>query len=119
MQRKEGDWPNYGSARPPLEDGGFSHTAKGIRALSLYAIPGRKSEFDDRTARAAAWLSVVPTDSFAGSRILGLRISPNWEKCPIGAADASGYARDGGARVRFGALSPQGGPAFRPIGPGF
>ena len=56
MQRKEGDWPNYGSARPPLEDGGFSHTAKGIRALSLYAIPGRKTEFDDRIARAAAWL---------------------------------------------------------------
>jgi hypothetical protein len=56
MQRKEGDWPNYGSARPPLEDGGFSHTAKGIRVLSLYAIPGRKSEFDNRIARAAAWL---------------------------------------------------------------
>jgi len=56
MQRKEGDWPNYGSARPPLEDGGFSHTAKGIRALCLYSIPGRKSEFDDRIARAAAWL---------------------------------------------------------------
>jgi ankyrin repeat protein len=35
MQRKEGDWPNYGAVRPPLEDGGFSHTAKGIRVLSL------------------------------------------------------------------------------------
>jgi ankyrin repeat protein len=56
MQRKEGDWPNYGPARPPLEDGGFSHSAKGIRALSLYANPGRKAEFDDRIARAAAWL---------------------------------------------------------------
>ena len=56
MQRKEGDWPNYGAARPPLEDGGFSHTAKGIRALKLYPIPGRKAEFDDRVARAAAWL---------------------------------------------------------------
>jgi ankyrin repeat protein len=56
MQRKEGDWPNYGEARPPLEDGGFSHTAKGIRALRLYQIPGRKSEFDDRIARAATWL---------------------------------------------------------------
>jgi len=56
MQRKEGDWPNYGVVRPPLEDGGFSHTAKGIRVLSLYAIPGRKSEFDKRIARAAAWL---------------------------------------------------------------
>lgn len=59
MQRKEGDWPNYGSVRPPLEDGGFSHTAKGIRALSLYAIPGRKAEFDDRVARAAAWLETA------------------------------------------------------------
>lgn len=56
MQRTEGDWPNYGAVRPPLEDGGFSHTAKGIRALRLYAIPGRQAEFDDRVARAAAWL---------------------------------------------------------------
>src|SRR5947207_10237709 len=56
MQRKEGDWPNYGVARPPLEDGGFSHTAKGIRVLRDYAIPGRKPEFDDRVARAATWL---------------------------------------------------------------
>ncbi|HYL37658.1 MAG TPA: ankyrin repeat domain-containing protein [Bryobacteraceae bacterium] len=56
MQRKEGDWPNYGLARPPLEDGGFSHTAKGIRALQLYMIPGRKAEFEQRIARAAGWL---------------------------------------------------------------
>ncbi len=56
MQRKEGDWPNYGVVRPPLEDGGFSHTAKGIRALRLYPIAGRKQEFDDRVARAATWL---------------------------------------------------------------
>jgi len=56
MQRKEGDWPNYNVPRPPLEDGGFSHTAKGIRALRLYAIPARQAEFDDRVARAALWL---------------------------------------------------------------
>jgi ankyrin repeat protein len=56
MQRKEGDWPNYGTVRPPLEDGGFSHTAKGIRTLRLYAIPGRKDELDARVARAGAWL---------------------------------------------------------------
>ena len=56
MQRKEGDWPNYGAVRPPLEDGGFSHTAMGIRALNLYAVPGRKNEIDDRVARAATWL---------------------------------------------------------------
>lgn len=56
MQRKEEDWPNYGPARPPLEDGGFSHTAKGIRAPTLYAIPGRKAEFGypDRPRRRRA-----------------------------------------------------------------
>ena len=56
MQRREGDWPNYGLIRPPLEDGSFAHTAMGIRSLQLYFIPGRKTEFDDRIARAAAWL---------------------------------------------------------------
>lgn len=59
MQRKEGDWPNYGFARPPLEDGGFSHTAKGIRALRIYPIAGRKAEFDERVARAAVWLETA------------------------------------------------------------
>ncbi|MDP8979686.1 MAG: ankyrin repeat domain-containing protein [Acidobacteriota bacterium] len=59
MQRKEGDWPNYGAARPPLEDGGFSHTAKGIRVLRLYPLAGRKAEFDLRVARAAAWLQAA------------------------------------------------------------
>jgi hypothetical protein len=56
MQRKEGDWPNYGAVRPPLEDGGFNHTANGIRVLRLYPVAGLKAEFDDRVARAAAWL---------------------------------------------------------------
>ena len=56
MQRKEGDWPNYGMVRPPLEDGGFSHTAKGIRVLQLNLLPGRKAEFEERIARAADWL---------------------------------------------------------------
>ena len=56
MQRKEGDWPNYGSVRPPLEDGSFAHTAMGIRSLQLFFMPGRKAEFNNRIARAAAWL---------------------------------------------------------------
>ena len=59
LQRKEGDWPNYGSVRPSLEDGGFSHTAKGIRVLRLYPIPGRQAEFDDRVERAARWLEAA------------------------------------------------------------
>jgi ankyrin repeat protein len=59
MQRKEGDWPNTGVVRPPLEDGGFQHTAKGIRALQLYLIPGRRAELERRIARAVAWLEKV------------------------------------------------------------
>jgi ankyrin repeat protein len=59
MQRKEGDWPNYGLARPPLEDGSFSHTAKGIRVLRVYPILGRQAEFDERIQRAAKWLEAA------------------------------------------------------------
>jgi hypothetical protein len=55
-QRRAGDWPNYGTVRPPIEDGSFAHTAMGIRSLRLYFIPARKAEFDDRIARAEAWL---------------------------------------------------------------
>lgn len=59
LQRKEGDWPLFGTVRPPLEDGSFTHTAKGIRALRLYAIAGRKAEFDERVERAAKWLEAA------------------------------------------------------------
>jgi ankyrin repeat protein len=56
MQRRDGNWANYGMVRPPLEDGGFSHTAKGIRVLRVYPIAGRQAEFNDRVERAAKWL---------------------------------------------------------------
>ena len=59
LQRKEGDWPLFGIVRPPLEDGSFTQTAKGIRVLRFYAIGGRKSEFDERVERAAKWLEAA------------------------------------------------------------
>lgn len=59
LQRKEGDWPLFGIVRPPLEDGSFTQTAKGIRALRAYGIAGRKAEFDDRVKRAAKWLEAA------------------------------------------------------------
>ncbi len=74
MQRKEGDWPNYGHVRPPLEDGGFTNTALGIRVLRIYAIPGRKDEFDRRVARAADWLAKAEplTTEDRSMQILGM-----------------------------------------------
>ena len=75
MQRHGGDWPNYGLARPPLEDGGFQHTAKGIRALQLHPIPGRQAEFEDRIARATQWLekAVPVTTEDRTMQLLGIR----------------------------------------------
>jgi ankyrin repeat protein len=72
MQRKEGDWPMC--CRAPLQDGAFTTTAKAVRALRVYPIPGRKSEFDARIARAAAWLeSAEPlTTEDRSMQILGL-----------------------------------------------
>jgi ankyrin repeat protein len=55
MQRKEGDWPNYGLARPPLEDGSFSHTAKGIRVLRVYPIPARPNSKSASNAPRSGW----------------------------------------------------------------
>ncbi len=59
LPRKEGDWPLFGTVRPPLEDGSFTQTAKAIRVLRAYAISGRKAEFDERVERAAKWLAAA------------------------------------------------------------
>jgi hypothetical protein len=56
LERKDGDWPLAGTVRPPLEDGTFTQTAKGIGVLRAYAIAGRQAEFDDRVERAVKWL---------------------------------------------------------------
>lgn len=55
IQMADGRWINLGS-RPPHETSDVSETAWGIQALSLYPLPARKSEFDERINRAAQWL---------------------------------------------------------------
>jgi len=73
MQRKEGSWPFF-DGRPPIEGSAFGQTARAIQALRAYPIPGRKAEFDDRIARAAAWLenSAPLTTEDRTNQILGL-----------------------------------------------
>jgi len=56
-QRREGNWVGVGATRAPMQDGDFSRTALAIRALTVYATPARRPEYDLRVARAAAWLS--------------------------------------------------------------
>lgn len=75
QQRKDGNWHFGGNARPPIEDGDFSRTAISIRALSIYGLPGRKAEFDQRIRRAAAWLQAANPRSTEdrNMQLLGLK----------------------------------------------
>jgi hypothetical protein len=56
-QRATGNWRGVGATRAPIQDGDFSRTAMGIRALAVYGIPARRKEFTSRIERAVAWLS--------------------------------------------------------------
>src|SRR5438034_5604528 len=74
QQRRDGRWHGGGIARPPIEDGDFTRTAQGIRALKVYAIPGRGAEMSERLERAMAWLrsSRPITAEDRAFRLLGL-----------------------------------------------
>jgi len=54
-QMPDGSWPSL-IERPPMEYSTFSHTALSIRALTLYAPEGRRTEIDDKIRRARSWL---------------------------------------------------------------
>jgi len=61
-------------ARPPITEGTIGSTARAIRALQVYSIPGRQAEFARRIARAREWLEhavPVSTDDFT-MRLQGL-----------------------------------------------
>jgi ankyrin repeat protein len=55
-QRPEGHWQGIGATRAPIQDGNLSRTAMAIHALSVYGMPGRKTEWTERIGRAAGWL---------------------------------------------------------------
>ena len=75
QQLRDGHWHVGGIARPPIEDGDFSRTALGVRALSVYGPPGRGAEMRERTARAVGWLrtSKPLTTEDRSFRLLGLK----------------------------------------------
>ncbi len=100
QQRQGGNWHIGGIARPPIEDGDFTRTALGVRALKVYAPPGRGEEMRGRTARAMAWLTAATplTTEDRAFRLLGLA----WggaDRTTIGRAASelvSSQRRDGG-----------------------
>jgi ankyrin repeat protein len=61
-QFPDGAWRTT-SYRPPEEYGPFTTTAVALRAIRLYAIPGRRDEFEERRARAKRWLLLAKADS--------------------------------------------------------
>jgi ankyrin repeat protein len=74
-QRRDGQWHADTIARPPVEDGDISMTARAIRSIRLYGFAGRQAEFDRRIQRAAAWLdSASPlTTEDTNMQLLGLK----------------------------------------------
>jgi len=74
QQMRDGRWQQGGVPRPPIEDGDFSRTALGIRALKVYGLPARDAEMKDRIQRAASWMrSAKPrTAEDRAFRLLGL-----------------------------------------------
>jgi len=56
MQWPEGRWHLGATSRTPIEDGDFTRTALGIRALKTYGTPGRAAEMRARIERAKQWL---------------------------------------------------------------
>ena len=56
-QRQDGSWEGIGGSRAPMQDGNFSRTALAIQALTTYATPARRAEYNARVQRAAGWLA--------------------------------------------------------------
>jgi hypothetical protein len=74
-QEPSGDWVFPGGARPPMEGSAISRTAMAVRALKTFGWPARRQEFDERIARARAWLlSARPVTRYEeADRIMGLK----------------------------------------------
>jgi hypothetical protein len=56
LQRSDGRFAGQNLMRPPLEDNDVTATAISIRALQLYAPPGRQQEVAGIVSRARTWL---------------------------------------------------------------
>ena len=74
-QDATGAWNFASGPRTPLESSSISRTAAGVRAFRTYGWPGRQQEFQERIARARAWLLAAHSaNSYEqADRLTGLR----------------------------------------------
>ncbi len=73
-QMPDGSWIGNGINRPPMEYSSISHTAMGVRVLSLYPIAGRNNEVTESLEQAKRWLMDAAAHSAEerAMRLLGL-----------------------------------------------
>lgn len=57
IQKPDGHWSPDAITRPPMGGGPIMSTVLGMRAIQLYALPGRRAEMHERVANAAKWLA--------------------------------------------------------------
>lgn len=114
-QTPSGAWSLPGNGRPPLEDSDISRTMMAIWTIKTYGWPARQAEFDERIARARAWLlaaqplnTIEESDllmglwltgstssefrSHAGNLVSRQRADGGWAQTPRLASDAYGTA---------------------------
>jgi ankyrin repeat protein len=86
QQMADGSWLGNGVSRPPMEDSIVSQTALSVRAMTLYPIPGRKAEIEEKLRRARSYLLAVQpgTTEERNIRLMGLV----WTKAPGGDVSA-------------------------------
>lgn len=74
-QEPSGAWYQAGGPRPPLQSSSITRTAYATKILATYGWPARRAEFDERIARARAFLlASKPVNSFEqADRIMGLK----------------------------------------------
>jgi ankyrin repeat protein len=99
-QGTSGSWAQPGGERTPLEAGAITRTALAIRALKTYGWAARRQEFDERIARAQAWLMAAhPATRYEeADRIRGLKAAgtPKRELETAAAALLKEQRADGG-----------------------
>ena len=70
-QHPNGSWTMFGITRAPFEESNITRTALAVRALRMYGWPARQADWDERVARARAWLlKAEPRTSYERADLL-------------------------------------------------